>query len=76
MSIYEARCTYQGRTFFGVFDVAGNGSSETISVRYNGDELEAQTGGQAPEAIAGTLLHELVVRKEIADKVSARMRRA
>ena len=75
MSIHEARCIYQGRTFFGVFDVVGNGSSETISVRYNGDELEAQTGGQPPEAVAGTLLHELVVRKEIANKVSTGMRR-
>jgi hypothetical protein len=66
MSIHEARCVRQGRTFFGVFETAGFGVREKVSVRYNGDEMDALTGGLPADVVAATLLGELVARKPAA----------
>jgi hypothetical protein len=76
MSIHDAQCTHDGQDFFGIFEVLGRGADERISVRYNGDQLEALTGGLAAGTVARTLLKELVLRKEIADKVRRKTMRA
>lgn len=66
MSIHEARCVYKGDVFFGTFEVTRVGSHETIEVRYNGDNVQAETVGLRAEIVAPTLLLELVMRRAIA----------
>ena len=68
MAVQQTSYVYLGDTFFGEFDVAQAGPTQMVRVRYRGDELRSRVSGRPAEAVAQTLLRELVSLEAIAAK--------
>ena len=60
MPIEEASCVFRGTTFTGTVDVTEDGPNTAVHVRYKDQDLSATTGGLPVEAVAQTLLKNLV----------------
>ena len=70
MTLEKTSCVHRGNTFFGDYELSGQGPDTTVRVRYKGEKLESKVGQQLTELVAHNLLRELVVREAIALKVS------
>jgi hypothetical protein len=60
MRVGQAACVYKGSKFTGTYEVSGEGPAEKVHVRYGSEDIEVETGGLPPEAVAETVLRNLV----------------
>jgi len=67
----QTSCVYRSNTFFGSFQVTGEGPGAIVRLRYNGEEIEAPLGVRAAESLAEALLEQLVMREALAMNVMA-----